>query len=223
MLVLIYLQNKLLEKKCHRRDITALASDLPPKNEFVIKIPLTNVQKELYNWYLSRKHSDNHVRILGALKRLQMISNHPAILIRQLRAVKNTLKGLSEVIDEVEDEEDDVDIGEDGKIVVASKKMAEDALEFLKTVTPEGFDLEALENSHRMVLLMEILKKSQKMGDKVLVFSHQISTISYVKEQLDKHKISNSVLTGIYYFLQSMAELTLPRRQYDNELTAKRY
>ena len=107
---------------------------------------------------------------------------------------------MSEVIDEVEDEEDDVDIGEDGKPVVTSKKMAEDALEFLKTVTPEGFNLEALENSHRMVLLIEILKKSQKIGDKVLVFSHQISTINYVKEQLDKHKITNSVLTGTYFF-----------------------
>ncbi|RPA82558.1 hypothetical protein BJ508DRAFT_85839 [Ascobolus immersus RN42] len=189
--------NKLLEKKCHRKDITALAEELPTKNEFVIKIPLTEVQMQLYNWYLSRKRSDNQLRILGVLKRLQMICNHPAILIRQLRSVKKKLKGLSEIIDEVEDEDDEVEVGEDGKVNISrSKKMAEEALEFMKTVNPEGFDINALENSHRMVLLIEILKKSAKVNDKVLVFSHQLSTIEYVKEQLQKEGITAAVLTG---------------------------
>ena len=41
-----------LAPKVHRADMSVLRNDLPPKKEFVITVPLTDIQRKAYSIYV---------------------------------------------------------------------------------------------------------------------------------------------------------------------------
>jgi SNF2 family DNA or RNA helicase len=75
----------LLDKKIHRKDIKVIQNDLPPKTEFVLSVPLTKLQQELYASLLEQvKESQGNGGRSGGLFKwinlLRLICNHPSTL-----------------------------------------------------------------------------------------------------------------------------------------------
>ena len=74
--------------KVHRADVSVLRNDLPPKKEFVIKVPLTKVQRKAYSVYVTSmvSGSGNSLTKDGQIKQstlwhwlavLSLLCNHP--------------------------------------------------------------------------------------------------------------------------------------------------
>lgn len=73
---------RLLDDKIHRRDLTAIQTDLPPKTEFVVYVPLTLLQRQLYEGLINdSKWDENNLRHLFKwINILRLICNHPITL-----------------------------------------------------------------------------------------------------------------------------------------------
>ena len=76
----------LLDKKIHRKDIRVIQDDLTPKTEFVISLPLTELQHKLYTGLLDQvkdslsKGSGGQGGLFKWINLLRLICNHPCTL-----------------------------------------------------------------------------------------------------------------------------------------------
>jgi SNF2 family DNA or RNA helicase len=73
---------RLLDDKIHRLDLTAIQSDLPPKTEFVVYVPLTPLQRKLYDALIkeSKWDENNRLCLFKWINILRLICNHPITL-----------------------------------------------------------------------------------------------------------------------------------------------
>jgi SNF2 family DNA or RNA helicase len=72
----------MLDKKIHRKDISVIQDDLPPKTEFVLTVPLTSLQQQLYEGALEQTRTTglNNNGLFKWTNILRLICNHPALL-----------------------------------------------------------------------------------------------------------------------------------------------
>ncbi|KAI9779134.1 MAG: hypothetical protein M1839_007669 [Geoglossum umbratile] len=197
-----------LDPKVHRADISVLKGSLPPKIEFVIKVPLTAVQKGAYGRYvqsmLSRSNGDvGFATLWDWLAILSLLCNHPLCFKEKLleRGRKESPQGNPTPISIGTSDEDQV---EDGQVEVVpgdtpvsdvgiTETMIKQQIALLDQV---GSDLSSIAHSHRARIFDEILDASIKAGDKVLVFSHSIPTLNYLEGLLANRNRQYSRLDG---------------------------
>jgi len=74
---------KVLGDKLHRRDISVIEPDLPQKTEFVIYVPLSALQRKLYEKFLEQMTPEKgHIRnVFKWINILRLICNHPYTLM----------------------------------------------------------------------------------------------------------------------------------------------
>lgn len=75
---------EILEPKIHRKDISALADDLPPRVQFVLKIPLTSTQTEIYRAFVKKANPGigedaSNTRLWGFMAYMQLLCSHPTL------------------------------------------------------------------------------------------------------------------------------------------------
>jgi SNF2 family DNA or RNA helicase len=70
----------LLTGKIHRCDISVIQGDLPDKTEFVVHVPLTPLQKTLYQGLLANVDFESHGALFKWINILRLICNHPFAL-----------------------------------------------------------------------------------------------------------------------------------------------
>jgi SNF2 family DNA or RNA helicase len=69
-----------LNGKLHRKDISAIQSDLPSKSEFIIHVPLSPLQQQLYEALLNSGFGGGHAQLFKWINILRLICNHPYTL-----------------------------------------------------------------------------------------------------------------------------------------------
>ncbi|RAL05549.1 putative SNF2 family helicase/ATPase [Aspergillus ibericus CBS 121593] len=182
-LVKLQVLNTILDPKINRADISVLAGSLPPKVEFVITVPLTDVQKAAYNLYVEsvlRGTSDvSRVQLMSWLAILGLCCNHPTCFRDKLMSRANDAQRLDKTIEGVEPAPGDepiTQLGLDVDSLVAEQER-------LFSAVP---DMKAPVLSCRAQILDRIVAESVRAGDKVLVFSHSIPTLNYVEHLLRK-------------------------------------
>lgn len=153
--------------KVHRATIkSCLKDDLPPKEEFVIALPLTTMQRRLYDLYISAvddgKSKINQAGLFAVLDQLALICAHPMAYRKKV----TQLKALSAM----------------GRDI---PKFPVDTIPRILKITNENVSLPNL--SYKVELLVKILDQSRRAGDKVLVFSQSLLTLDYLAE-LFKHQ-----------------------------------
>ncbi|OAA69432.1 SNF2-related protein [Cordyceps fumosorosea ARSEF 2679] len=165
--------------KVHRATIkSCLKHELPPKEEFVISVPPTEIQRKLYDLYIQGNGSDssddrvNQANLFGILNHLALICAHPAVYRK--RAIELNVKS------------------EKGH-EVARFPMATIG-EVLKITA--GQSLERTELSYKVELLNKILDQSARLGDKVLVFSQSIPTLDYLEKLFASQRRESCRLDG---------------------------
>jgi len=152
-----------------RRVKEDVAKDIPPKQETIIDVELTTMQKQYYRAIFEHNHSYLMQTTKGSLPKLMNIQmelrkccNHPYLI-----------NGVEQK--EMEDLEDDM------------LKTSQD--------TSDSFDNAAFESkritdflipaSGKMVLIDKLLPKLQREGHKVLLFSQMVKMIDVIEEFCD--------------------------------------
>jgi SNF2 family DNA or RNA helicase len=202
-----------IEPKVHRADITVLRGSIPPKTEFVITLPLTRLQEDIYNRYLDtilgdkgRARETSQVTIFAWLAILTLLTNHPwafkkkmlepADVARTKKKKQKTAKVASLSDDDIpltaELAEDDERIG-DIETTIHTLGLSDEAI---KNLTQDIPDDDSPELSAKMMILIKILDISRQCGDKVLVFTSRLPTLDYVERLLRKRGIKYGRIDG---------------------------
>ncbi|KAG9332444.1 hypothetical protein JZ751_014542 [Albula glossodonta] len=170
--------HSLLEGFVQRRGHDVLRSHLPSKEEHVILVRLSPVQRALYTQFMTRFREAGNSGWLGLnpLKAFCVcckIWNHPDVLYEALQ--KENLAN-----------EQDLDL--DDLTTTGNNRCAAPSLKGKPTDSANSntYQTGILENSAKMVLLFHLIDESVRKGDKILVFSQSLSTLSVIEEFLAK-------------------------------------
>ncbi|XP_040214684.1 helicase ARIP4 isoform X2 [Rana temporaria] len=200
--------HSLLEGFVQRRGHTVLRTQLPSKEEHVILVRLSPIQRDLYTEFMNRFRDAGNSGWLGLnpLKAFCVcckIWNHPDVLYEALQ--KENLAN-----------EQDLDVDDlatntrcQSKVKTEPGTLAAVMGEAANSRLMQGLPLNPtqeranqvvtyewakeimfdylpgqLQNSPKMVLLFHLIEESMKLGDKILVFSQSLSTLSIMEEFL---------------------------------------
>ncbi|KAK7988912.1 hypothetical protein PG989_009227 [Apiospora arundinis] len=154
--------------KVHRRTIAVLHHDVPPKMEFVISVPLTDLQRTLYETYIRFNQTDDKgsMRLLASATTLTVLCNHPDAFRALLKEQKDH--------GSAKDGPDDTERINLPPVLVS---------ELLQMMSAGNLNREASFSS-KMLLLDRILDESKNKGDKVLIFSQSMKTLDYLEKML---------------------------------------
>ncbi|XP_069792880.1 helicase ARIP4 isoform X3 [Narcine bancroftii] len=207
--------HSLLEGFVQRRGHDVLRGHLPDKEEHVLLVRLSKIQRSLYTEFMDRFRDAGNSGWLGLnpLKAFCVcckIWNHPDVLYEALQ--KENLANDPDLDLEVNDlnagtpNARALPIGGKKKTETAAATLDSTNSKFTQSVGFNHFQEKAnqvitydwakdilanyqpglLENSAKMVLLFELIEESLKLGDKILVFSQSLSTLSVIEEFLGK-------------------------------------
>jgi len=185
-----------LEPKVHRADISVLRKDLKPKTEFVITVPLTDIQHKAYSIYVkSMLGNDHEVTKDGQVQLstlwhwlaiLSLLCNHPACFKAKLSERKDDAEkkirrksrpelGTTKASTSEDDESpSDVPVWKVG----VSEELVRQEMDLFKQF---GSAVEEFYSSNKVKLLLQILDASKAVDDKVLIFSQSIQTLNFLE------------------------------------------
>jgi superfamily II DNA/RNA helicase len=169
---------QLVAPKINRHTIAALKNDLPPKQEFIIFVPPTIPQKQLYQLYIrgvGREGTDSQAETFAAINHLGLICSHPRCFEAKVKAIQKGIRSNN-------DNED--------------KSFPKSMIpEFLKTL--HSFrDLDTPTLSLKTELLTIILDEARQVKDKVLIFSQSLQTLNYIENMCRMQRRTVSRLDG---------------------------
>ena len=200
--------HEVIEPKVHRADITVLRGTLKPKVEFVVTVPLTDLQDQLYRRYIQEVRDKgqaskvSEVQIFSWLAVLMLLTNHPRAFKRKMldRASKKdpsaTQTGTSG------SNTPDVTIIGDPDFEKAVTYGDQDVLslgfteETVQSLVEELDDSVNPNLSAKTMILLDILHLSKECGDRVIVFSGSIATLDYLQDLFDHQNIRFGIIQG---------------------------
>ncbi|KAI0180192.1 hypothetical protein GGR52DRAFT_231783 [Hypoxylon sp. FL1284] len=193
-----------------RVTISALKDEIPPKQEFVLTVPLHPIQKEGYEAFVS--HHQGRKMLSGTLmsaQSLSLLTAHPSVFAAKLKEIqkqreKEVAQEEEETLDEQEhlsEQWDQKEQEEHGARAKATKRQnalfpPELLVEELKILNKER-DLSEISLSWKIVLLMSIVEECKLRDDKMIIFSHSVRTLDYLEQTFRKKKFSLMRLDGL--------------------------
>ncbi|CZS99873.1 uncharacterized protein RAG0_08155 [Rhynchosporium agropyri] len=178
--------NEELALKVQRADLSVLKNDLPLKKEFVISVPLTELQRKVYSLYVqSLKVLDHEVTKDGQVKQttlwswlamLSLLCNHPFCFNTKIHEDKDAISKQSSPDSPTDDE---VTLN----LIDISASKARLSTAFVEEVTRlfQVEDLTQVNLSNKVKVLCQILDAAKEAGDKTLVFSSSIPTLDFLE------------------------------------------
>ena len=184
-----------IEPKVLRADNDVLHKSLHGKKEFLVRVPLTDLQRQLYSLFVTEmsdalKVKGDRMRILACLAQLQLLCHHPQLYFNRLKdmeldttAAEKEAKskqmideGPSVTLDElnIADMSDDVDV----------KSALESWVAKSKDVLGGTQSLHLCAQSPKLTTALHLLELSLLVSDKILVFSHRPAALKYLQERL---------------------------------------
>ncbi|XP_033366026.1 transcriptional regulator ATRX homolog isoform X1 [Bombus vosnesenskii] len=224
-----YVLHKMLKGCVQRFDYSVLTPFLPPKQEYVIFVSLTEMQINMYQYYLdnfARRIRNANGSLFADFQSLQRIWTHPLVLRMNAEKIEKINEKKFEISDSegsLKDFIDDAEIEtttsmsteEDDDIVTIDTNVTKNIRTNSKNNRPEAeiipeesekkeeewwlqfVKLEHFEDmrvSSKLILLFGILKECEQIGDKVLVFSQSLYSLSLIEQFLEK--IDNTTQNG---------------------------
>ncbi|MGH0190802.1 UNVERIFIED_CONTAM: hypothetical protein FKN15_050921 [Acipenser sinensis] len=211
--------HSLLEGFVQRRGHDVLQNHLPSKEEHVIMVRLSPIQRVLYTEFMDRFREAGNSGWLGLnpLKAFCVcckIWNHPDILYEVLQ--KQNLANEQDLdLDDIttsnnrcqpqgikpkpepstaagtDSSNSKYDLGGISLGVMQEKANQVMTYEWAKDIMSD-YQTGLLENSAKMVLLFHLIDESVSQGDKFLVFSQSLSTLSVIEAFLAKRPVPDS-------------------------------
>ncbi|KAL7270086.1 hypothetical protein RUND412_007218 [Rhizina undulata] len=214
---------KNLEPKVHRagiQDIVEKKDVLPGKTEFMVCVPLTPLQKEMYLEYIvdptttgGAEQSLTPKYLLGVVFMLKLIASHPQCFVarienREAEAQAKTQKfralyNLPAAKDPIGNDNDASDIEADEEPYHSVEPLSEELLKDVQRPYPWALEIfnaagngEAMEHSVKIMALKLIIELSIEAGDQVLVFSHYIDTLNVLERFMKEWGVEYRRLDG---------------------------
>ncbi|KAH7418343.1 P-loop containing nucleoside triphosphate hydrolase protein, partial [Cadophora sp. MPI-SDFR-AT-0126] len=193
--------NKELALKVNRADLSVLRNDLPPKKEFVISVPLTDIQRKVYSLYVRYlKVTDSELTKDGEVKQttlwswlatLSLLCNHPYCFRAKMQEGKKAPEKQATL-----DNSTDDDLTAQLIDVPLSKVRLSTA--FIAEVTRlfADVDLTQVNLSNKVTVLCQILDAAKEAGDKTLIFSSSIPTLDFLENLFKRQGRSLARLDG---------------------------
>jgi SNF2 family DNA or RNA helicase len=186
--------------------MSVLRKDLPPKKEFVITVPLTDLQRKAYSVYVKSMESNNVQRtkdgdipqatVWSWLAILSLLCNHPHPFLTKLTERKSEANGGSTPVSR-EGTTDQEDIGLDLNPSVWKVGVSESLVRDEQNLFAEqGTHIKSVNLSYKTKILCQILDASKVAGDKALVFSQSIPTLNFLEEMCQKQGRKYARLDG---------------------------
>ncbi|KAM5486153.1 hypothetical protein MaudMau93_005070 [Microsporum audouinii] len=197
---------KVLEPKVNRAGVSVIQKDLPSKVEFVIVIPVTPLQEETYNQFVALtmegKGDFEFTRLWALLSYLTLLCHHPSCFLRKLLEKKKEKSEVNERWKAIEGSqvvvvpsESEPEANPEDSPTLAEVEDAAIATEEQATITDELVsqfeqklksikNLDSPEHSRRTQMVGQIVDESIKAGDKVLIFSGYLYTLTYIGTML---------------------------------------
>ncbi|KAG4067204.1 hypothetical protein HA402_000195 [Bradysia odoriphaga] len=160
-----YALHKKLSKIVQRREISLLKDFLPEKFEFVLFIPLTHIQYDLYKYFLANRG--------GVIEAKRLFGDYTCL--RKKRRTTNVDDGSN-------DDDADEEYGPSGALQMVDNDWWRKAI--------DKKQLENASSSHKMIILFEILNECKRVGDKCVIFSsfvEVLNVVEYFMQQIDQH------------------------------------
>ncbi|KAM6976876.1 helicase ARIP4-like [Aplochiton taeniatus] len=199
--------HSLLEGFIQRRGHDVLRDQLPTKQEHVILVRLSPLQRALYTEFMNRfREAGNSGWLsLNPLKAFCVcckIWNHPDVLYETIQK-ENVTNEQDLDLDDItstgpsrgtvsnrKDKSTENPNAIGGLSLMALQEKANQVIsyEWAKDVMLE-YKTGVLENSAKMVLLFHLIEECVKTGDKILVFSQSLSTLTVIEEFLAKRPV----------------------------------
>jgi SNF2 family DNA or RNA helicase len=179
-----------ISPKVNRADSSVLKNDLKPKIEFIITVPLTDLQHKAYTIYvqamLESPLDENQFTQNGKIRQttlwswigiLALLCNHPIcfknkLAERKTKADTDSKTRLAGIASNGDADED---------IVVPSDISQTLISKVADLFGGYGPGAENANNSYKTKILVQILDASREVGDKVLIFSTTIATLDYLE------------------------------------------
>ncbi|XP_039430796.1 transcriptional regulator ATRX-like isoform X2 [Culex pipiens pallens] len=177
-----YVLHKNLVNFVQRKEFDVLRGFLPEKYEYVLYVPLTPVQEDLYEQYLKRnplRQETGGAHLLEDYTFMRKIWTHPIVLERAWETAMKKKYGVQERrratrrahgFDSSSDDDDDDD---------KDRTRAITNIWWKQIISAD--DLESLFPSNKMILLFEILRLCQERGEKCLIFSGYVMVLNMVE------------------------------------------
>jgi SNF2 family DNA or RNA helicase len=192
--------------KVNRADSSVLQHDLQPKIEFVITVPLTELQQKAYTLYVESMleapldlKDGNQLTTSGKLRQttiwswigiLALLCNHPECFQTKLIERRDKENNKSRVAKTAEDGDGLEDIAPP---VGVSQNLIEEVSDLFKSYP---LKTEAIDNSYKTKILIQILDASRAVDDKVLIFSQSLTTLDYLENLCKRTKRKYARLDG---------------------------
>ncbi|KAM9859849.1 helicase ARIP4 [Aulostomus maculatus] len=208
--------HSLLEGFVQRRGHDVLQDQLPIKKEHVILVRLTPIQRALYTEFMKRfrEAGNNGWLGLNPLKAFCVcckIWNHPDVLYEALQK-ENQANEQDLDLDDITSAGNPrcpaAGTGLKAKVADSSNSKVNNTLPALnpsqdrsnQVITYEwakdimsNYQTGVLENSAKIVLLFHLIDESVRRGDKILVFSQSLSTLTVIEDFLSKRPIPTDI------------------------------
>ncbi|KAK4199039.1 hypothetical protein QBC40DRAFT_177354 [Triangularia verruculosa] len=178
---LLHILKETVNPKVHRRDVQVLRHELPTKKEFIVVMPLTQLQQELYDTYIDCIHDErvgallqkSSAQVWSLVAKLGLVLAHPKVFRTVAESRKNGKPS---------GEEDDVDLPEDI---------------LCQLLTPASVrDIDDNAHSNKIIALLFLLERFRELGDKALIFTQSIPTMDFVESIFKRKKIRYQRLDG---------------------------
>ncbi|KAI5854681.1 hypothetical protein BZA05DRAFT_247564 [Tricharina praecox] len=188
-----------------RADIDVIMSEMPLKTEFMLSLPLTELQTKMYSRFVAdRNLVSSSAGFFDVIHLLSLICSHPILFVKCLEErekpkleddmVKLRLNKKALPPAEQQEEDDDMPVDDkiDGKIVAVGDpgKVIAWARPMLDEMVGSKID-----HSYKLLAFREILLYSIALGDKVLVFSHSIPTLDLLESVVTNTKVNGKNLS----------------------------
>ncbi|KAG2177424.1 hypothetical protein INT44_007935 [Umbelopsis vinacea] len=208
------------------RDTAILQSELKPKTEFDVFCKLTTEQYDAYKLCLDDARVGKNLSPIQAFQVLRNLCNHPAALLEQLQNGQGrtsdyfnqtTKKIDSNLMTETPNVGSSASSSPDTpnaspvlpglNAVSGSEKMFDEeevtipkevasafqaTREYLQNIS----DLKSIEHSCKCTVMMELVKESLKVDDKLIIFSHSIPSLNYIGRVMKKENIDTLRIDG---------------------------
>ncbi|CAN9511775.1 unnamed protein product [Ophioblennius macclurei] len=211
--------HSLLEGFVQRRGHDVLRDQLPTKEEHVILVRLSPIQRALYTEFMKRFREAGNSGWLGLnpLKAFCVcckIWNHPDVLFEALQKENQANEqdlDLDDITSASNPRCNASGAGLKAKVADSSNSKVNNTLPPINTsqdranqvITYEwakdimsNYRAGVLENSAKMVLLFHLIDESVKRRDKILVFSQSLSTLTVIEDFLSKRPMPQGVASS---------------------------
>ncbi|XP_037030539.1 uncharacterized protein LOC119070351 isoform X7 [Bradysia coprophila] len=174
-----YALHKKLSKIVQRREISLLKDFLPEKFEFVLFIPLTQIQYDLYKYFLANRGGVIEAkRLFGDYTCLRKIWTHLKVLDNAHQKSVAKKRRTTNNDDGSNDDDADEEYGPSGSLQMVDNDWWRKAI--------DKKQLENASSSHKMIILFEILNECKRVGDKCVIFSSFVEVLNVVEYFMQK-------------------------------------